>query len=68
MAEMKVYECVSCGNTLEISADESNIPECCGKAMKPSEELKACGLSATAEHSRMDDFEEPCDDGRSGKI
>jgi hypothetical protein len=67
MADVKVYECVSCGNTVEISADEA-IPECCGMAMKPSEELKACGLSATAEHSRSDDFEEPCDDGRSGKI
>lgn len=68
MADMKVYECVSCGNTVEIRADESRIPECCGKQMKPSEELKACGLSATAEHSRLDDFGEPCDDGRSGKI
>jgi DNA-directed RNA polymerase subunit RPC12/RpoP len=68
MADMKVYECVNCGNTVEISADESRIPECCGKSMKPSEELKACDLSATAEHSRLDDFEEPCDDGRSGKI
>jgi hypothetical protein len=68
MADIKVYECASCGNTVEINADESQIPECCGKAMKPAEELKACGLSATAEHSRPDDFEEPCDDGRSGKI
>jgi hypothetical protein len=68
MADVKVYECVSCGNTVEIGADESSIPECCGKAMKPAEELKACGLSSTAEHSRLDNFEEPCDDGRSGKI
>ena len=68
MTDMKVYECVSCGNTVEIDADESRIPECCGNAMKPAEELKACVLSATAEHSRLDDFEEPCDDGRSGKI
>ena len=68
MADVKVYECVSCGNTVEIGEDESRVPECCGKPMKPVEELKACGLSATAEHSRLDDFEEPCDDGRSGKI
>lgn len=68
MADKKVYECVSCGNTVEVDAGESNIPECCGQAMKTIEELKACGLSATAEHSRLDDFEEPCDDGRSGKI
>jgi hypothetical protein len=36
--------------------------------MQSAEELKACGLSSTAEHSRFDDIEEPCDDGRSGKI
>ena len=68
MADVKVYECAGCGNTVEISTDESSIPECCGKTMQSAEELKACGLSATAEHSRLDDFEEPCDDGRSGKI
>ena len=68
MADVKVYECASCGNTVEINMDESSIPECCGKTMQSAEELKACGLSATAEHSRLDDFEEPCDDGRSGKI
>lgn len=68
MANVKVYECATCGNTIEIAADDSGIPECCGKEMKTAEELKACGLSSTAEHSRLDDFEEPCDDGRSGKI
>jgi hypothetical protein len=68
MADVKVYECANCGNTVEVSGDESKAPECCGAAMKTAEELKACGLSSTAEHSRFDDFDEPCDDGRSGKI
>lgn len=68
MADNQVYECVTCGNTVEVSAEKSNSPECCGNAMKTVEELKACGLSTTAEHSRFDDFDEPCDDGRSGKI
>ena len=66
MADMQVYECVNCGSTAEVAADESKLPECCGNAMKPAEDLKACGLSSTAEHSRLDDFDEPCDDGRSG--
>ena len=66
MADMQVYECVNCGNTVEVAADESKLPQCCGNAMKPAEDLKACGLSSTAEHSRLDDFDEPCDDGRSG--
>jgi hypothetical protein len=68
MAELQVYECESCGNTIEIDMDESKRPECCGNAMKKAEELKACNLSTTAEHSRFDDFDEPCDDGRSGKV
>jgi DNA-directed RNA polymerase subunit RPC12/RpoP len=68
MADTQVYECAQCGKTVEVSAKESKVPECCGKAMQSAEELKACNLSSTAEHSRFDDFEEPCDDGRSGKI
>jgi thiol peroxidase len=31
------------------------------------EALDACVTTATAEHSRADDFGEPCDDGRAGK-
>jgi hypothetical protein len=36
--------------------------------MQTAEELNACGLSTTAELSRFDDFDEPCDNSRSGKI
>ena len=68
MADTQLYECAQCGNTVEVSAKEAKAPECCGKTMQSAEELKACNLSSTAEHSRFDDFEEPCDDGRSGKI
>lgn len=68
MSDVQVYECAKCGNTVEVSGKESKVPECCGKDMQSAEELKACDLSSTAEHSRFDDFEEPCDDGRSGKI
>lgn len=68
MSDMQLYECSKCGNTVEVAADESKKPECCGNPMKPAESLKACELSSTAEHSRFDDFDEPCDDGRSGKI
>ncbi len=68
MADAQVYECYKCGKTVELSADEAKAPECCGLEMKTAEELKACGVSSTAEHSRFDDLDEPCDDGRSGKI
>jgi Desulfoferrodoxin, N-terminal domain len=68
MADIQVYECSNCGNTVEVDAEESKTPECCGNAMKPAEELKPCSLSTTAEQDRFEDFDEPCDDGRSGKI
>jgi DNA-directed RNA polymerase subunit RPC12/RpoP len=68
MADTQVYECAKCGNTVEVDGNESEGPDCCGEKMQSAEELKACNLSSTAEHSRFDDFEEPCDDGRSGKI
>ena len=54
------------GISVSVAADETKAPECCGSEMKPAEDLKACGLSTTAEHSRFDDFDEPCDDGRAG--
>ena len=68
MTEKQNYECEDCGKRIEINPDESGAPQCCNKPMKKAEPLDACQKSSTAEHSRFDDFGEPCDDGRSGKI
>jgi Zn finger protein HypA/HybF involved in hydrogenase expression len=65
MAEKVNFECVNCGNKIEHDTGESKIPECCGKPMQV-EGIDACDMSTTAEHSRMDNLDEPCDDGRSG--
>ena len=65
MAEKLSFECIHCGNKTEIDADDSKIPQCCGKPMQ-AEGLDACEMSSTAEHTRFDDLGEPCDDGRSG--
>ena len=65
MAEKIIFECVNCGNKTEQNAEDSNIPECCGKPMQV-EGLDACEVSTTAEHSRFDNLDGPCDDGRSG--
>ncbi len=65
MADKQSYECVHCGNKTEQDAGDSNIPECCGKPMQ-AEELGVCQTSSTAEHSRFDNLDEPCDDGRAG--
>lgn len=68
MADKSAYECKTCGNKVEMEDTESRIPDCCEKPMEKAGPLPVCGLSTTAEHSRMDeDFGEPCDDGRSGK-
>jgi len=65
MADKITFECVNCGNKTEQNAEDSNIPECCDKPMQ-AEGLDACKTSTTAEHSRFDNLDGPCDDGRSG--
>lgn len=65
MAAKKSFECVDCGNKIEQDAADAAIPECCGKPMQ-AEKLDVCRASSTAEHSRLDDSGEPCDDGRAG--
>lgn len=69
MGDKKAYECKNCGKRMEVDSSESQIPECCDTSMEASGPLPVCDLSTTAEHSRVDDnFGEPCDDGRSGKL
>jgi hypothetical protein len=68
MVEKSAYECKECGNRIEVEHPEKGVPECCRKPMKKAEPLPVCNLSETAEHSRIDDFGEPCDDGRAGKV
>lgn len=67
MTAKGIYKCDQCKGRKEI-ADGDAVPECCGKSMViEAEPLEQCTLSGTAEHSRMDDMGEPCDDGRAGK-
>ena len=64
MADQKAFECPNCKGQRKVDANKP-IPECCGQTMAAIP-LDQCTLSATAEHSRFDDFDEPCDDGREG--
>lgn len=59
------YNCTECGKNQTVPPGEA-VPECCGKPMKAAEPLPVCELSASAEHSRMQDDSAPCDDGRAG--
>jgi hypothetical protein len=64
MSAKETYECRKCHRRAE--AETESIPECCGQAMVLVDPLPVCGVSPTAEHSRLEDDGEPCDDGRSG--
>ena len=64
-----IFNCEACGKQME--ALRECPPECCGKQMveKSAEPLPFCQTASDPEHARFDDdFGEPCDDGRSGKI
>jgi len=63
-----IFNCEVCGSRREVSASQSQAPECCGQPMQKVEDLPVCETSETAEHARLEGFGEPCDDGRSGKI
>jgi hypothetical protein len=62
------FECKKCGKVEEVNTAEEPAPECCGQLMEKAPPLPFCTVSDTAEHSRMDHLDEPCDDGRSGKL
>ena len=47
--------------------EDKQPPEVAPVAEKKAEDLDACTVSGTAEHSRSGDSGEPCDDGRTGK-
>ncbi len=64
MAEDQAFECEHCSRQ-ELVAAGKPVPECCDRPMK-SIPLDQCTLSSTAEHSRFDSFDDPCDDGRAG--
>jgi hypothetical protein len=61
-----IFNCETCGKSIEQSMQDNTIPECCDKPMK-QEQLPVCEVSSTAEHQRFDSTDDPCDDGRSGQ-
>ena len=62
------YECKQCGSRKELPEEEGTVVVCCDQPMEKVAPLPFCTTSETAEHSRMDQLDEPCDDGRTGKI
>jgi len=66
MSTSKTYRCEKCGKQVELAGDAPAASECCGGQWIEVDRLPACEMPATAEHSRFDAEDEPCDDGRSG--
>lgn len=64
MTAKRTYHCKKCNTQFKVDQQETT-PECCGQPMTV-QPLDQCTVSATAEHSRFDDMDDPCDDGRAG--
>ena len=64
MPAEQAYECENCAGQKMIKPGDQP-PDCCDQPMK-SIPLDQCTLATTAEHSRFDQEDEPCDDGRAG--
>lgn len=66
MATSKTYRCATCGAQMELEGAPPAASNCCQGRLIEVEKLPACGMPASAEHSRFDTEDGPCDDGRSG--
>jgi hypothetical protein len=68
MSNKQTYKCKNCGEATDVDMASEETPECCEAPMEKMPDMDACTVSTTAEHARLDETDEPCDDGRSGKI
>lgn len=64
MSEQIAYECNKCQGQ-KLAPKTAAAPDCCGQPMRTIP-MDQCTLATTAEHSRLDADDEPCDDGRAG--
>lgn len=64
MSAKETYECRKCHRRAQ--AEAKRVPECCGQPMAAIDSLPVCDVSQTAEHSRLEDDGEPCNDARGG--
>ncbi|MDX9788278.1 MAG: hypothetical protein RBT11_15980 [Desulfobacterales bacterium] len=65
MNNSKTFTCENCGSRKVLADSKDSPPKCCGRQMTVLP-LPVCELSTTAEHARLAESIEPCDDGRSG--
>jgi hypothetical protein len=60
------YKCKQCGRTAKDEPTNSDRSDCCQAPWVASEPLPVCTRLGSAEHTRFDAVDEPCDDGRGG--
>lgn len=66
MAATKTYKCQKCGREVEATPQALERSDCCQARWAESEPLPVCTRPGSAENTRFDVEDEPCDDGRGG--
>jgi len=68
MSEKTILHCEVCGSEMKPGDDNKCLCEGCKASIQGIEELPVCTAPASAENARVDHIDEPCDDGRGGKL
>ncbi len=66
MAPIQTYKCQQCGREVDEAPEDLGRSDCCQAQWRASEPLPVCTRPGSAEHTRFDVEDEPCDDGRGG--
>ncbi|MBL0714852.1 MAG: hypothetical protein JJV98_14250 [Desulfosarcina sp.] len=66
MPAQKTYKCEKCGREVTEIPDDLTRSDCCQAQWVETEPLPVCTRPGSAEHTRFDAEDEPCDDGRGG--
>ena len=68
MEDKLAYQCEECGKEMEFDGDVPIFSKCCEAPVKAVDGLPFCTTAPSAEHARGEADDEPCDDGRTGKV
>jgi transcription initiation factor IIE alpha subunit len=65
MEDKRFFNCPECGKIIDAEENSRKIPECCQKPMEEVEPLHIC-TARNPEQARLNDPDDPCDDGLAG--
>jgi hypothetical protein len=66
MSATTTYKCQQCGREVETAPENLERSDCCQAPWVAGDPLPVCTRPGSAEHTRFDAEDEPCDDGRGG--